>query len=333
MFLANHMFSDKIIQNIHFRYIFRKCSYKAEWEKEYKWVQPVKNDKHQAECKLCKTRFQICGSGKGQGKAHAKGNRHTELEKLHDSNRKLVIAASASDEPASSTSVSLNPRPCVFNQMDKVLKAEILAALKYVKFHHSFKSSNQDGDLYAEMFPDSEIAKLYSMGKTKLKYLIQFGIAPYVKEIIMYEMKGSAFSFSFDETTTVQKKKQLDGYVSYVDKNRDNVNGVYIGSQFLDHGASGDIIKSVCALIEDVALDFKHLISIGMDGPNVNKKFYEMIKQKVQDDFNTGIIDKGSCMLHTTNNGFRAGVKEFKFDIELFVGDLVFFFEMSTTRR
>jgi hypothetical protein len=82
------------------------------------------------------------------------------------------------------------------------------------------------------MFPDSEIAKLYSMGKTKLKYLIQFGIAPYVKATIMYEMKGSTFSFSCDKTTTLQKKKQLDGYVSHVDKNRDNANGVYIGSNF-----------------------------------------------------------------------------------------------------
>ena len=59
------------------------------------------------------------------------------------------------------------------------------------------------------MFPDSEIAKSHSQGETKVKYIIQFGIAPYIKQLILDDIKGKPFSFLFDETTTQQVKSSL----------------------------------------------------------------------------------------------------------------------------
>ena len=59
------------------------------------------------------------------------------------------------------------------------------------------------------MFPDSEIAKSHSQGETKVKYIIQFGIAPYIKQLILDDIKGKPFSFLFDETTTQQVKSSF----------------------------------------------------------------------------------------------------------------------------
>jgi hypothetical protein len=183
------------------------------------------------------------------------------------------------------------------------------------------------------MFPDSEIAQNYKMGRTKLKYIIEFGMAPNIRKKISEELKGAVFSFSFDETTTVSKKKQLDGYVNYVTPDNKIVSGIYIGSRFLGHCDAADMLHHVCELFEDFKLDFKNLLALGMDGPNVNKKFFKLISAKADDDHNTGIVDKGSCPLHTVNNGFRAGLKELEFDLLQYVGDLVFFFELSPARR
>lgn len=183
------------------------------------------------------------------------------------------------------------------------------------------------------MFPDSKLAQNYRMSSTKLMYLIRFGISPYLKELIIAELTDSAFSFAFDETTTAQKKKQLDGYVSYVDPNNNNISGVYIGSRFLGHCTSQDLVKNVCGLFDDFSLSFDNLIAIGMDGPNVNQKFFRLIKAKASEEFSTGVIEKGNCTLHVANNSFKAGVKLLNFNIEEFVGDIVFFFELSTSRR
>ena len=57
------------------------------------------------------------------------------------------------------------------------------------------------------MFPESKIGQCYRQGQTNIKYVAQFGIAPFVKEQMIRDFKLS-FIFTFDETTTNQVKKQ-----------------------------------------------------------------------------------------------------------------------------
>ena len=64
-------------------------------------------------------------------------------------------------------------------------------------------------------FPDSKIARYYRQGETKIKYIMQFGIAPFVKEQMIRDFKFQSYTFKFDETTTNQVKKQYDGYVQF----------------------------------------------------------------------------------------------------------------------
>ena len=66
------------------------------------------------------------------------------------------------------------------------------------------------------MFPDSATTNSYQQKADKVKYAIQFGIAPFLKDILLNELKDLAFSFHFDKTTTSQIKKQYDGYATYL---------------------------------------------------------------------------------------------------------------------
>ena len=69
------------------------------------------------------------------------------------------------------------------------------------------------------MFPDSQIAAKYSLEETKSKYVVQFGIAPFVKDELITDVQKAPYSFKFDETTTSQVKRQYDGYVSFSQRN------------------------------------------------------------------------------------------------------------------
>ena len=93
------------------------------------------------------------------------------------------------------------------------------------------------------MVPDSEIAKSYSQGKTKVKYSIQFGIAPYLKEKVMNELNGVPYTFKFDETTTSQVKKQYDAYIQFCHFGKSEVVNVYIGSLFLGHCTADNLVE------------------------------------------------------------------------------------------
>ena len=74
----------------------------------------------------------------------------------------------------------------VLSSEDKVFKAEILQALHVAKFNYSFVSTQSDSKRFQMMFTDSLIAQSYSQSEAKVKYNLQFGIAPYCKKKLIY---------------------------------------------------------------------------------------------------------------------------------------------------
>ena len=80
----------------------------------------------------------------------------------------------------------------------------------------------------------------------------------------------------------------------------------------------------------------QYLMNLGMDGPNVNKKFSKNLKKALDAKEDTSFIDIGSCNLHAVNNCFGKAVELLKkqdIDLDQFVIDLHFFFKLSAARR
>ena len=59
------------------------------------------------------------------------------------------------------------------------MNAEIRWVLKHVVGRYSDNSVTGFVDLFQLMFPDSKIASILELGKDKLKYVVNYGIAPY----------------------------------------------------------------------------------------------------------------------------------------------------------
>ena len=188
----------------------RKVSYKKSWEDEFKWITQSKEE-GKAYCSYCKTAFKIDNSGKSQIKHHESTDIHEKNEKrLSGKTSQRVLTTQGA-----SNTIGLSQESTVLSFADQVLNAEILEALDVVESNHSFASTNGDNNKVRRQFPDSKIANSYHQGETKTKYVIQFGIAPYVRKKMIDDFQGQPFTFKFDETTTSQIKKQYDGYVQY----------------------------------------------------------------------------------------------------------------------
>ena len=89
----------------------------------------------------------------------------------------------------------------------QVVRAEILQALHVVDANQSFASVDGDSERFKRMFPDSKIAAEYAQHAEKLRYVIVYGLAPYVKELRSKDAKDTFFTYKFDESTTSQVKK------------------------------------------------------------------------------------------------------------------------------
>ena len=67
------------------------------------------------------------------------------------------------------------------------------------------------------MFPDSKIVKFFELGATKLKYVINFGIAPYFRDILYNHLqKSDCFVISFDKSLNDYTQNcQMDILIRY----------------------------------------------------------------------------------------------------------------------
>ena len=111
--------------------------------------------------------FSIAASGIGDCKQHAGGKNHKKVIKENVTQKTFGTSSSFS----------------------------------FVDGNMSFVSANGYNQRFKAMFPDSNIAKAYSQGEakaysqgeTKVKYYIQFGIAPYFKDELVKDIKGAGF--------------------------------------------------------------------------------------------------------------------------------------------
>ena len=77
------------------------------------------------------------------------------------------------------------------------------------------------------------------------------------------------------------------------------------------------------------------LVSIGVDGSNLNKSFERKFVIKLEKDKGNSFLSLGSCALHSVNNGFGEGLKQLKetLDVKQLLIDIYFFFKYSLARR
>ena len=165
-----------------------------------------------------------------------------------------------------------------------------------------------------------------------MKYVIQYGLSPYFQDLLKSSLKGKPFSFRFDETTTSQTKKQYNGYVQYWRERFDTVIMAYCGSLFLDHCPLEKLVEHFYEFAHKVGLDINFMLHLGMNGPDVNKKFQRLLSESSYFE-KTTFLYVDTCPLHILHNAFRKGISSLWFNIDQFTLDIHFFFKQSTGRR
>lgn len=197
-----------------------KCLFSDRWLQfsHYKdWLSRGR-DKYSARCTVCMREFDVSNMGETALRSHSKGQKHAELTRQKSetsvcSIRDLFAQKDASTSGSSSIGSSSKKTSLTeFVTRSDSLKAEVIWAMKVVKSHYSFNSCTDSQEVFAEMFPDSEIAKQFSCGERKCSYLCNFGIAPYFREQLKSQIKkGSSYVLLFDESMNSKtKNKQMD---------------------------------------------------------------------------------------------------------------------------
>lgn len=107
-----------------------------------------------------------------------------------------------------------------------MINADTIICLDVIHSRSSFIATNGNNEKYNWIFHDSS----YCWRMLAEIYMVQFGIASYIKRIIYSEVKEMPFTFYFDEITTSQLKKQYNAYATYYSNFFQQIITEYLGT-------------------------------------------------------------------------------------------------------
>lgn len=208
---------------------------------------------------------------------------------------------------------------------DQICRAEAIFAMSVTMKSIPFSWGDTATEIYHAMFPDSDVAKGFSCGRSKLSRIVSDGLGPYFKSKVVDELcyPNVFYSVVVDETPKPdQRVQQLDVLVRFFDTQQHVV---------VEHVQSYDLGRAtaevIACCVEDaiVQLPQRGLVCFFRDGPNVMKS----VRKKLENHLTTSLADVGNCSLHKVHNAFARGLDAFGSDVEV-VRNVYYYFKSAS---
>ena len=179
------------------------------------------------------------------------------------------------------------------------------------------------------MFADSSIALNFAISEDKIRYIVNYGIAPYFKGLLIDEIKKSlCHSISFDESMNSKTQEcQLDLVIRFWDEVNNQVKNRYWDSDFIGHSTAADILKHFKGGTEK--LDDSKM----MDGPATNWKFLSLLVADRDLEQLPKLVNIGSCSLHTIHGAFKTGAESTNWNVKATLKGAFQFLHDTPARR
>lgn len=269
------------------------------------WVE--KRTSTHALCKLCNCELKFEQQGLQALKQHSSKPKHTQVSKLAFSNTvRRFETTTSSLAPCGEKKLFIAP-----SLQEKVSAAEAMWIFKIAEEDMTLRDSDNTPKLFQAMFPDSQVAKAFTMGRSKASYILQDGLGPLLSKWLCQTVAKSEglFTFIFDEATTNQKKKQMDLLLRFWNEELNQIVTRYLGSLYFGRATAADL----ASMLEDIMnsdeydIPWERLFFLSSDGPNINKAVWRKLNEKIKGKGYKGLVALITCTLHIMHNAFRKG--------------------------
>ena len=97
------------------------------------------------------------------------------------------------------------------------------------------------------------------------------------------------------------------------------------------HAKLVNVVKEILTALEELDIPLKLMLSLGMDGPNVNKSILNKLnKIKKGKGFPEIVSLPTSCLIHVCHNSFRKGILKYGFGVEELCMNPFYFFSKTS---
>ena len=259
-------------------------------------------------------------------------NQETVLGLIFQASKSSSKTDSSSEKPATVEKKKRNTlEDLIINE--NTLIAEIQWTFKVVMLHLSLRSCTDFNKLFVSMFPDSEVASKFTLGKTKCDYFVNYGIAPHLKNILTKAIIEPPFySLSFDETlNAVNQSCQMDVGIRYWDNAESLVQTRYFDSKFLQRPNTEILFEKIRESLTELHED--RLIQLSMDGPSVYWNVLEKLDDYLTNKDIPETIYIGSCNQHILHGAFQTAVQSSGLNIDKVLKSMYWILHDSPAKR
>lgn len=217
---------------------------------------------------------------------------------------------------------------------DQVTVAEAAWCMKVAASNYSYNSCEDLPDLFRFMFP-CPYTQDFSLGRSKVSYVMSDGLGPYFQQLLCQTVRkeGNPFTLQFDETVTMQNQKQLDLLIRFWSEKKGEVVTRFLKALMFGHAKGQDVADSINATMEEVGLNKEQFLSMGSDGPNVNKTIWKYLNDHLKSLGFPGLVEFMPCNVHAVHNGFKYGLSEYGQLAEQLAIDLFYWFKAHPARK
>ena len=194
--------------------------------------------------------FTISHGGRSDVTTHVQGKHHKEMAKASSSSRSIVSMF----KPKVSAGA---------------MKSEALWAMFVAKHNLPFLTSDHANKLFPKMFPDSELAKQFSCGRTKTTAIVKEGLAPQFLNKVTRELTNP-FSILMDESNDKTDKSCII-LVRMFDSSVGESHTRFLDMPVVNVGTAVNLFTALKSSLESKGLDFSKAVAFMSDTTNVMK--------------------------------------------------------------
>ena len=149
--------------------------------------------------------------------SHVSRKKNSEIQISQSSNNETELFVKFNENPASKESQKSKRTVGSILVPVSTLRTEVFLTFKVESSPFSLRSCLGFNKLFRSMFTDSKIVKSFGLSKNKCGYIMNFGLAPYFKDLLLQGIKASdCFIVSYDESINKSIARGANGCADWL---------------------------------------------------------------------------------------------------------------------
>ena len=127
----------------------------------------------------------------------------------------------------------------------------------------------------------------------------------------------------------------MDPTLRYWSPTHNEVWSMLYTSLVFGHAEGVEVALKMYERMQNDGIPVGKMVVLVQNGPNVNKIIFKKMNELIQQDYpkSKGLIDIGSCTIHTVHNAFGEGIEQYGTEIDLLCKDLYVLFQHNAARH